>query len=114
MIKKLKQLEEGPMSGKNVVTEIGPDILSAEEKSKALTAVKIIKQKRDGTIKGRTCADGGNHKIYLVKDESVASPTISLESLFTTLVIDAYEERDIATFNIPETYLHSNMPADKT
>ena len=92
----------------------GPDILSAEGKSKALTAVKIIKQKRGGTIKGRICADGRNHKRYLVKDESVASPTISLEALFTTLVIYAYEERDVATFDIPGTYLHSKMPADKT
>ena len=33
--------------------------------------------------------------------------------IFTTLVIDAHEERDIATFNIPVAYLHAEMPADK-
>ena len=78
-----------------------------------LNAVNLIKQKRDGTIKGRTCADGSKQKICLGKDESVASLTVSLESLFTTLVIDAYEERDIATFDIPGAYLHAEMPADK-
>ena len=26
---------------------------------------------------------------------------------------DAYEERDIATFNIPGAYLHAEIPADK-
>ena len=36
-----------------------------------------------------------------------------MESLFTTLVIDAYEESDIATFNIPGAYLHSKTPVDK-
>ena len=58
MIKELKQLEEGPMPVKKVVTEINPDALSAEDKAKSLNAVNLIKQKQDGTIKGRTCADG--------------------------------------------------------
>ena len=47
------------------------------------------------------------------EDESVAFPTVSLEPLFTTLVIDVYEERNIATFDIPGAYLHAKMPADK-
>ena len=37
-----------------------------------------------------------------------------MESLFKTLVVDAYKERDIATFNIPGAYLHAKMPADKS
>ena len=41
------------------------------------------------------------------------SPTLSLESLFTTLVIDAHEERNVATFDIPRAYLHADMPSDK-
>ena len=56
---------------------------------------------------------GASKNIYLGKDESVASLTVSLESLFKTLVIDAYEERDIATFDIPGAYLHANMPEYK-
>ena len=68
MIKELTQLEEGPIPGKKVVTAINPDTLSAEDKAKSLNAVNIIKQKRDGTIKGRTCADGSKQKIYLGKD----------------------------------------------
>ena len=98
MIKELKQLEEGPMPVKKVVTAINPDTLSAEDKAKSLNAVNLIKQKRDGTFKGRRCADGSKQKRYLGKYEIVASPTVSLESLFTTLVIDAHEERDVATF----------------
>ena len=83
------------------MTAIDPAILSAEDTSKAINGVNLIKQKIDGTIKGKTCADGSEQKRYLVKYESVVSPTVSLESLFITLVIDAYEERDIATFDIP-------------
>ena len=63
MIKELKKLEEGSMPGKKVVTAIDPDILSAEDKANTLNAVNLIKQKRDLTIKGRTCADGSKQKI---------------------------------------------------
>ena len=66
MIKELKQLEEGAMPGK-IVPEIDPDILSTKNKAMALNAMNLIKQKRDGTIKGRTCANGSNQKIYLGK-----------------------------------------------
>ena len=102
------------VAGKKVVTAVDPDILIADDKAKALNAVNLIKQKRDGTIKVITCADGSNQKIYLGKDEIVASPTVSLESLFTTLVIYVYKERGIATFYITGAYLHVKMPADKT
>ena len=67
MIKVLKQLEEGPMPGKKVLTAINPETLSAEYKAKSLNAVNLIKQKRDGTIKGVTCADGSKQKRYLGK-----------------------------------------------
>ena len=101
------------VAGKKVVTAVDPDILIADDKAKALNAVNLIKQKRDGTIKVRTCDDGSNQKIYLGKDEIVASPTVSLESLFTTLVIYVYKERGIATFYISGAYLHVKIPADK-
>ena len=42
MIKELKQLEEGPMPGKKVVTAINPDTLYAEDKAKSFNAVNII------------------------------------------------------------------------
>ena len=78
MIKEQKQLEDGPIPGKKVVTAINTDTLSAKDKAKSLNAVNLIKKKRDGTIKGRTCADGSKQKRYLGKDESVASSTVSL------------------------------------
>ena len=36
-----------------------------------------------------------------------------MELIFTMLVIDAYEERDVATFDIPGAYLHTKMPVNK-
>ena len=64
-------------------------------------------------IKGRKCDDGSKQHWYLKEKESIASPTVSLEGLLKTLVIDAYEEREVETFEIPGAYLHAEMPKDK-
>ena len=60
-------------------------------KQQVLNDANLIKKKREGTIKGRTCADGSKKKWYLKEKNSISSPTASLEGLFTTLAIDAYE-----------------------
>ena len=57
MVKELKQLEHGPMPSKKVITAIDPGILTEEDRRNALNTIKLIKKKRNGTIKGRTCSD---------------------------------------------------------
>ena len=64
-------------------------------------------------IKGRTCANGSKQHLYLQEDETVASPTVSIEALITTLIISGYEGRDVASFDVPGAYLHATMPEDK-
>lgn len=78
-----------------------------------MESVNLIKKKRCGRIKGRTCANGSRQRQFLKDGESVASPTVALESLLSTWVIDAFEGRDIATFDVPGAYLHAEMPKDK-
>ena len=46
-------------------------------------------------------------------EENFASPTASLESILTTLIIDAYEERDVAVTDVPGAYLHAEFPKEK-
>jgi len=85
--------------------------MTYEDKTKhTLEAVNLIQEKRSGKIKGRTCADRSKQKRYLKEGESIASPTVSLEALMATLVIDAYEGRDIVTFDVPGAYLHADIP----
>ena len=107
-------MEHGPIPGKRVLRALDPDMMSSEEKKKALNAINLIKKKQDGTIKGKTCADGSKQHLYLKEYESVSSPTVFLEALFTTLLVDVFEGRDIATVDIPGAYLHAEMPKDKT
>ena len=52
----------------------------------------FLKEKRDGTIKGRGCADGRKQREYTNKEDA-SSPTVAIESVFLTSVIDAHEAR---------------------
>ena len=95
------------MPGKPVVRPIHVSTLSPLEKKKATPAVNLIKEKHDGVLKGRTCADGSRQRKYLRQDESVASPTASLESLIVSLLIDTYKGRDVGTYDVPGAYLQA-------
>ena len=74
--------------------------------------MKLIKEKRCGNIKGRTCENGSGQKSYLKEVESIYSPECSTESLMSTLLIDYMEHRDVAVFDVPGSYLQTVMPAD--
>ena len=113
MLSEYKQLNEGPMPGKPVFGCIDPTTITREEKRRALEAVNLIKKKRCGKIKGRTCADGSKQKRYLKHGESISSPTVSLEAIVGTLLIDANEGRDVAIFDVPGAYLQAEMPKEK-
>ena len=73
----------------------------------------MIKKKKSGVVKGRTCADGSKQHLYLKPGESVASPTVSLEATLTTLMIDIFEDRDIAICDVPGAFLQADMPQGK-
>ena len=107
MIKEFTQLNEGTVPGKPVVRPIDAASLSPLEKKKAMPVVNLIKEKHDGVLKGRTCADRSKQRKYFRQDESVASPTASLESLIVSLLIDTYKGRDVGTYDVPGAYLQA-------
>jgi Reverse transcriptase (RNA-dependent DNA polymerase) len=82
--------------------------LTSEQKKGALRAVNLIKEKRSGDIKGRTCADGSVQRTLYEKTEK-SSPTVSNEALMYTILIDAKERRDVATADVVGAYLNANM-----
>ena len=69
MIKEFTQLNDGAVPGKPVVKPIDVSSLTHLEKSKALPAVNLIKEKFGGVLKCRTCADGSRQRKYLKQDE---------------------------------------------
>ena len=82
--------------------------LSKDEKRRALRYkyLMFLKQKRCGMIKGRGCVDDRPQRLWKTKQETT-SPTVSIESLFISCMIDAMEERDVATIDIPSAYMQA-------
>jgi len=82
--------------------------LSYEERKKALRYLMFLKEKRDGTIKARGCADGRPQRVYSNKEDT-SSPTISIEAMMLSYAIDAKENRYVVVSDIPGAFLHVDM-----
>src|SRR5210317_1366865 len=91
-----------------------PSNLTPEKKKEVLESIMLLKQKRDGTIKGRNCADGRKQREF-TSEEEAASTTVKLESVFLTSVIEAHEGRDVTTVDIPNAFIQTKIEneADK-
>jgi len=103
VLKEVQQLHD-----RDVLLPKDPQMLTPQEKSSALTYLMFLKKKRCGKIKGRGCADGRKQRAYVTKEDS-SSPTVSLEALMLSLIIDAKEGRDVATVDIPGAFMQTDM-----
>ena len=59
-------------------------------------------------MKARGCADGRKQCLYKTKDET-SSPTMNVEALFITCLIDTMEGREVMTCDIPRAFMQSEM-----
>ena len=107
LIKEYTQLRD-----MEVIGRLDPMTLTKQQKRDALRVVNLIKEKRCGKIKGRTCADGRPQRKYVPREES-SSPTVSNEALMGVLSIFAKENRAVGVFDVPGAYLHAHMPDDE-
>lgn len=82
--------------------------LPRQKKRGALEYLMFLKKKRCGKIKARGCADGRKQRLYTAKEDA-SSPTVSIEALLLTCVIDAKEGRDVATADIPGAFMQADM-----
>ena len=87
------------------------DTLTEEQRRRALHYLMFLKEKRCGKIKGRGCANGKPQRKYIEKDDA-ASPTVSIEAVFLSLLIDANEERDVAVIDIPGAFMQADMDVE--
>ena len=103
VLSELKQLHD-----REVIEPVKASGLSREEKRKALAYLMFLKKKRTGRSRARGCADGRKQREELTKDE-VSSPTVSIESVMLSCTIDAHENRDVATVDVPGAFLQADM-----
>ena len=86
--------------------------LTPEQWKNKCEAVNLIKEKSDGTIKGRCCADGRQQRKWITKEES-ASPTAATESVLLTGIIEAKEERKVITLDVPNAFIQTYLEDKK-
>ena len=63
-------------------------------------------EKRDRTVKGRLVCNGKPTREWLDKGAS-SSPTVGLDSLFSTMMMDAREHRDVMTADTPNAFMQT-------
>jgi hypothetical protein len=74
----------------------------------------FLKEKRDSSVKARMCADGQKQKDGTCSKQETTLPTVAMESVFITAVIDAHKGHDVACFDIPGAFLHADIYEDIT
>ena len=103
LMKELRQLVT-----MNVMSGCDSRVLTKDQKHRALKYLMFLKEKRCGRIKGRGCADGRKQRLYKTKEET-SSPTVSIEALLLSCMIDAMEKRDVATLDIPGAFMQADI-----
>ncbi len=68
----------------------------------------FLKEKGDGSLKGRTVARGNKQQDYISKEDA-SSPTIATEAVLLSCIIDAEEERDVAIIDIPNAFIQTRV-----
>jgi hypothetical protein len=81
--------------------------LTMQQKNSSIRAVNLIKEKRNGDIKGRICADGSVQRNLYDKSETT-SPTVANDALMYSIIIDATERCDVATADVVGAYLNAD------
>jgi hypothetical protein len=72
----------------------------------------FLKEKRDSLVKARMCADRQKQKDGTWSKQETTLPTVAMESVFITAVIDAHKGRNVACFDIPGAFLHADINKD--
>ena len=98
-IKELSQLHK-----RNRFTPVNVSTMTTAKKSKAVNSLLFLTKKRTGEVKGRMLYNSKPTREWLSKEGS-ASPTTSLESIYLTAVINAKENHDVMTADIPNVFI---------
>jgi hypothetical protein len=103
VVKEMKQLHD-----RKCFTPVNITTLSPTEKKRALESLIFLTEKQDGTIKARHCANGSVQREWMSREDA-SSPTVNTESTLLTAVIEAEEGREVATCDIPNAFIQTQM-----
>ena len=69
----------------------------------------FLVEKKDKLVKARTVVNGSTQRPYTPKEE-VASPTAATDSIFVTATVEAKQNRDVMTLDIPNAFVQTDVP----
>ena len=69
----------------------------------------LLTRKIIGTVKGRLAYNGKKTWDWISRENS-SSPTVGTDSIMMTCAIDTYEQRDIITSNVPNSFIQTYAP----
>jgi hypothetical protein len=102
--KEMKQLHDRVVFEPILIADMTP-----QERKRAMESLIFLTEKRDGTVKARTCANGSTQREYIPREEA-SSPTAATEAILITGVIDAKQGRDVMTLDIPNAFVQTPIP----
>ena len=105
-----KELEQ--LHKRECFTPIDISKLTDSERKKAMSAIMLLTEKRDKTVKGRLVYNGKPTRAWYEREDA-ASPTVASESIFILAAIDAAEERDTLSADVPNAFIQAKMPKVK-
>ncbi len=103
LLAELRQLKD-----LDVFKAVHASSLTEQQKREALREITMLKEKRNGILKSRTCADGRSQRGRYTKEQT-ASPTLSNDSAMLILITAAIEGRDVAIADVAGAYLKAEM-----
>ncbi len=75
-----------------------------ERQKQILESHVFMKKKRTGQIKACKVAGGNKHRDFISK-ENASSPTVAMESVLLTSLVDVQENHDVAIVDIPNAFI---------
>ena len=87
---------------------LDPKTMSTTEKRRVLESLIFLTEKKDELIKGRHCANG-NPQFQWMDKEQVSGPTVMTASTMINSIIESKENRDVATFDIPNAFIQTEV-----
>jgi hypothetical protein len=86
--------------------------LTAKQRKKVLESHIFVKRKLDGILKAQQVAGENKQQGYITKEDT-SSPTVSLEAVLLTCIVDANKNRDIAIVDIPNAFVQTIVEDEK-
>jgi hypothetical protein len=101
-----KEMEQ--LHTQKVAKPVDSSKLTKVKKRASLRYLMFMSKKRCGKIKARGYADRRKQRETTIKEEA-SPPTVAIESVMLSATIDAMEERDVDTVDIPGSFMQADI-----